>query len=182
MMRIFVAIPLPDEIREALAGLRRGLPDARWVAPENLHLTLRFIGEVPRPVAEDVDDALAGIDAPAFQLTLKGAGYFGPLQKARMLWIGVEENPLLVHLRNKVESALVRMGLPPDDRKFIPHVTLARIKGETGHHLANILAEHNTFRAGPIDVEEFVLYQSHTKSEGPVYEPLGAYPLRAMVE
>jgi 2'-5' RNA ligase len=177
-MRLFVALGLPEDVRQELAGLRRGLPDARWVAEDNYHITLRFIGGVTGATAEDVDDALMGVEAPAFTFHLKGVGHFGPLQKARMLWAGVEENPMLVHLRNKIESALVRIGLPPEDRKFVPHVTLARIKGETGHHLANILAEHNTYRSAEIEANAFTLYRSHTKHDGAVYEPLADYPLQ----
>ncbi len=179
MIRLFVALPLPHDIRLRLSTLASGVPGARWVAPENFHLTLRFIGEVPRSTAADIDDMLAGVRAPAFDMTLGGVDHFGPLRKARALWVGVQRNAALQHLHDKIESAVVRAGLPRETRKFVPHITLARIKGETGHHLANFLAGNSLFRAGPIEVDRFVLYASHMGREGSVYEELTDYQLFA---
>jgi 2'-5' RNA ligase len=150
MLRLFVAIGLPDRVRQRLTALERGIPGARWLPPENMHLTLRFIGEVNEGLAEDAASALSHVHAPAFSLTLAGVGHFGHLQRASAVWAGVEACPPLVRLRDNVESALVRAGFRPEGRKFKPHVTLARIRGETGHHLANFLAEHSTFRDGPV--------------------------------
>ena len=93
------------------------------------------------------------------------------------LWAGVARNPALQHLRDKVESAVVRAGQPPEGRKFVPHITLARFKIETGHHLANFLAEHNLLKICPIRIDRFTLFQSHMKRDGSVYEPLADYPL-----
>lgn len=177
MLRLFVAVPLPEDVRDRLAGFYRGIPGARWVEPDKLHLTLRFIGEVNEDTAEDIDDCLSSIAMPAFDVTLAGVHYFGKLHKARAVYAGVERNPSLRILYDKVEGALARAGLGKEERKFTPHVTLARIRGETGHHLANFLAEHNLERIGPFAVTEFVLYRSHLSSDGSIYEPLVDYPL-----
>jgi len=177
MLRLFVALPLPWEVRNRLDLLCGGIPGARWTPEDNFHLTLRFVGEVPESVAADVDDALATIRMPAFDLTLDGVGHFGPLQRARAVWAGVERNASLSRLQQKVDQTLMRAGLPADRRKFVPHVTLARIKGETGHHLADFLARNSMLRIGPIEVGSFALFASYLKPEGPVYEPLVHYSL-----
>ncbi len=177
MLRLFVAVPLPDSVQQQLERIAFGVPGANWVAAENRHVTLRFIGEVSEADAADIDDALQTIRAPAFNLTIESVGHFGPLRQARALWAGVARNPALQHLRDKVASAVVRAGQPPEGRKFIPHVTLGRIRGETGHHLANFLAQHSMLRLGPIAADHFTLFQSHLKRDGSLYEPLADYAL-----
>src|ERR671938_2153776 len=128
MLRLFVGIPLSPELHLRLSLLCNGLPGAKWVEPGNFHVTLRFIGEVDEGRAADIDEALAEIRAPRFELAVAGVGIFGTAAKARMLWAGVEKNPALLHLHDKVESALMRLGLEPEERRYTPHVTLARIK------------------------------------------------------
>jgi 2'-5' RNA ligase len=177
MLRLFIAVPLPEDIQDALGAISTGIPGAAWTPNDNMHLTLRFIGEVDAAAAHDIDDMLLGVRPPAFDLTIEGVGHFGPLREARLLWAGVPRVPQLVHLRDKVESAVVRAGQKPETRKFMPHVTLARLKGETGHHLANFLAENSLLRLGPFPVTHFTLFRSHLKRSGSVYEPLADYPL-----
>jgi len=177
MLRLFVAVALPEAVQERLERIAFGIPGANWVPGENMHITLRFIGEVSGHDAGDIDDALAGLRARAFDLAIEGVGHFGPMRQARAVWAGTARNPALHHLREKVESALVRAGQRPEGRKFAPHVTLARIRGETGHHLANFLAENSLFKIGPIRIDSFTLFRSHLKREGSVYEPLAEYPL-----
>ena len=127
-MRLFVALELPWTLRERLAALAgAGLPGARWVPPENYHLTLRFIGETPGHRAEDIDVALAGLRARRFTLTMAGLGTFTKGGRSTALWVGVERNPQLEHLQSKIETALQRCGLDPERRRFQPHVTLARL-------------------------------------------------------
>ena len=104
-MRLFVALTLPDGIRAELARLCYGLPGARWGNPDNMHVTLRFIGEVDNPSAEDIDSALGGIHAPGFPVTLSGMGSFGSAAKVRAAWVGIEAPPALNVLREKIESA-----------------------------------------------------------------------------
>jgi 2'-5' RNA ligase len=177
MLRLFVAVPLPLAVQERLERIAFGIPGANWVPGDNMHITLRFLGDISNDEAADIDEALMGVRAPAFDLTIEGVGHFGSLRQARVLWAGVTRNPALQHVRDKVESAMVRAGQPPEGRKFAPHVTLARFKVETGHHLANFLAEHSLLKIGPIRVDRFTLFQSHQKRDGTLYEPLADYPL-----
>jgi RNA 2',3'-cyclic 3'-phosphodiesterase len=176
-MRLFVAIPLPDPLRSRLRSLCSGLPGARWVSPENLHLTLRFIGEVEGHDAEDIDAALSGIHLPRFPLTLAGVGDFGAGRRLRSVWVGVEANGMLERLQGKVEQAVQRAGQPPEKRKFKPHVTLARFKSHPGAKLESYFAERSLFRAAPFEVSEFILYSSYLAQEGAIYSPEAVYPL-----
>ena len=177
MLRLFVALDLTEEIRRRLAGLAGGVPGARWTEPENLHLTLRFIGEVPEDQAMDIDAALAEVRAPAFPLILDGVGVFGSARRARVLWAGVERSEALAHLQAKVESALVRCGLPADERKFSPHITQPRLKDAPADRIGRFLSDRGLFRAGPMPVEHVTLYRSHLGNGGAVYEALREYPL-----
>ena len=177
MIRLFVGLGLPEPLRETLSMMERGIPGARLIEADNYHVTLRFIGEVAEDRAEDIDLALGAVQAPRFALSLAGVGHFGKLRKARSVWAGVEASAPLNHLQARVESAIVRAGNAPEERRFKPHVTLARIKGETGHHLANFLSEHGDFRAPPFEVDDFQLYESRLTRHGPVYRSLRSYAL-----
>ena len=179
MLRLFVALDLTDEVRQRLAGLAGGVPGARWTGLESMHLTLRFIGEVPEDQAMDIDAALAEIRAPAFTLTFDGVGMFGSGRRARVLWAGVERNEALAHLQAKVESALVRCGLPAEERKFSPHITLARLKDAPADRIGRFLSDRGLFRAGPMPVDHLTLYRSHLGNGGAVYEALREYPLES---
>lgn len=177
MLRLFVAIELPEDLRLRLSSLAGGVPNANWVPEENIHLTLRFIGEVDEAVAEDIDEALSQIEAPAFELTLSGVGQFGGGRGSRVLWAGVERNDRLLHLNGKIESALVRIGLEREERKYSPHITLARLKKAPTDRIGRFLAENGLFRAGPVPVRSFALIVSHMTRHGSIYEPASHYPL-----
>ncbi|HYG84655.1 MAG TPA: RNA 2',3'-cyclic phosphodiesterase [Azospirillum sp.] len=177
MIRLFVALDFPDDVRDRLAGLAGGVPGARWTDPSNLHLTLRFIGEVPGHTAADIDATLSEIEVPGFDLTLDGVGMYGSNRHARVLWAGVERTEALTHLQSKVESALVRCGLEPEERKFSPHVTLARLKDAPKERIGRFLEERGLFRAGPMRIDHFTLYRSLLGKGGAVYEALREYPL-----
>ena len=176
MIRLFVALELPESLRSRLSMLQGGVPGARWATGEQLHLTLRFIGEVDGHVAHDVDDALAGIRAPAFALELAGVGEFGG-KNPRALWAGVRSSEALLHLQKKVETALQRIGLPAEERKFSPHVTLARLKAAPREKVVQFLTHHALFASGPFNVDHFVLFSSHLGSGGSVYHAERTYPL-----
>ncbi len=178
MMRLFVALDLPETVRQRLAMLQAGLPNARWIRAENLHVTLRFIGEVEEHRAQDLDSALSRIEAPAFDLTLVGVDFFGPDRKPQSLLAVVERSDPLQFLRDKVDRAVAAAGLGLDDRKFRPHVTLGRLRGGPHSRTGRWLGENGLLRAGPVPVTEFVLYRSHLGHEGSVYEPLAAYSLK----
>jgi len=177
-MRLFVGIALPEDIRFQLSLLCSGLPNVRWVPPENFHITLRFIGEVDGGVMQDIDASLAGVRAPQFSLGLGGVGHFGNGGNVRVIWAGVEKSPALRHLRDKVESAVVRAGLPPEGQKFNPHVTLARPKSAPPTaKLQDFLAHNNLFRPPSFAVTHFTLYQSFTGGEGSIYRAENSYAL-----
>ena len=177
MLRLFVAVPLPKDVQSDLAGLCSGVPGARWVAADNMHLTLRFIGEVGRGDADDIHQALGRIHLPAFDLVVSGVGCFESGHKVHTLWANVEKSELLSRLREKVEAAVVREGLEPERRKFKAHVTLARFRRGTTGRIGAYIENHDRFRSGPFRVEHFTLFRSHLGSEGPHYEPLAEYPL-----
>jgi RNA 2',3'-cyclic 3'-phosphodiesterase len=177
-MRLFVALDMPWSVREQLAALSgTGIPGARWVPPENYHLTLRFIGDIPGHVARDVDGALLAIRARGFALTLTGMGTFAKGGISNALWVGVERTQSLDHLRNKIETALQRCGLEPERRKFQPHVTLARLDNPAEGKVAAFVQAHNLFRTEPIPVEHFTLFSSLLNKDHAVYTPEVEYEL-----
>jgi RNA 2',3'-cyclic 3'-phosphodiesterase len=173
MLRLFVGIALPPELKLVLSRLAGGLPGARWVDPGNYHVTLRFIGEVDEGLASDLDAHLAGIRARRFTMTLAGIGSFN----ARNLFVGVDRNADLAHLQEKVENAVARSGIEPENRRFAPHVTLARLKGKPDAKLGQYLAEHALFRAAPFDVAQFQLVASYLTKSGSIYEDQAGYAL-----
>ncbi len=177
-MRLFIGLTLPKEARLALADLQSGLPGARWVNPENLHLTLRFIGEVDRGSAEDIALVLSDIVAPGFSLNLSGLGCFESKGRVRALWVGVLKSNNLKRLHEKVESAVVRAGLEPERRKFKPHVTLARFRnGSSNERIGMFIQNHNDINVAPFVVNRFTLLRSYLGHTGSVYEPLADYEL-----
>jgi len=178
MLRLFVGIEFPAELKLRLSLLRSGIPGAKWVDPGNFHLTLRFIGEIGEDLAADIDEALSRLRARRFMLQIAGTGVFGGGDKPRSLWAGVERNPELAALRDKIEQALIRAGLPPETRKFAPHVTLARLQNPALDKLGDFLAAHARFRADPLPVDGFSLIASFQTKSGSVYEDQADYPLR----
>lgn len=177
MLRLFVGIEFPPELKLHLSLLQSGIAGARWIDPGNFHLTLRFIGEVDEGTAADVDEALLRLKARRFAVQLAGVGVFGG-DKLRTLWVGVEREPALVTLTGKIEQALIRAGLPPEPRKFAPHVTLARLRDPRRGELQEYLAAHAQFRAMPLPVAEFSLIASYPTKAGSVYEDQASYPLQ----
>ncbi|HEY0283359.1 MAG TPA: RNA 2',3'-cyclic phosphodiesterase [Rhizomicrobium sp.] len=176
-MRLFVAIALPDEVARSLAALQAGVPGARWQAREQLHLTLRFIGEVDGRDAASIDDALAAITAPAFSLELKGVGAFGG-KRPHALWAGVVPSEPLLHLQRKIESALQRIGLEAEGRKYTPHVSLARLKGTPNGHVVDFLTDHALYASPPFTASGFILYSSLLTPNGSIYRAEKAYRLK----
>jgi 2'-5' RNA ligase len=178
-MRLFVALDLPWTLREQLSGLATGLQGARWIAPENYHVTLRFIGEMPGHRAAEIDAALAALRARGFALELAGVGAFDRGGRPASLWAGVARNPALDHLQSKVETALQRAGVPAERRRFAPHVSLARVDGTPPGRLAAWMQAHNLFRTAPVPVEHFTLFSSRLGKEQSVYTPEVEYALVA---
>ena len=161
MIRLFVAIDLPEDVRERLHQMGGGVPGARWNKVEMLHLTLRFIGDVPEDVAADISAELAHIKFPAFDLILDSVGCFGEGRKTRILWAGIQPCPELSALKSKVDVALTRVGVQADrHHKFSPHITLARLRHPPADRVLQWLQTCAGFYAGPITVDHFTLYSS----------------------
>jgi 2'-5' RNA ligase len=175
-IRLFVGLAVDPEIAERLAVIGAGIPGARWVAARNLHLTLRFIGEVDEGAAHEIHEALATLALPRSSLTLEGFGTFGSRQP-HTLWAGVAPDEALERLQAKVETTLVHAGLPPEPRKFFPHVTLARLRNAQPPRLQAFITLNSPFRAGPTPVGHFTLFRSHLSRSGAEYEAVAEYPL-----
>lgn len=176
-MRLFVALALPDSVLRSLLALQSGVPGARWRTRDQLHLTLRFIGQVDGPDAAKVDDVLSLVSAPKFSLALKGVGEFGG-RTPHTLWAGVRDGEPVVFLQRKIETALQRAGFPPEQRKFQPHVTLAKLKGWPRRRVIDFLTDHALYASEAFDVDEFILYSSTPTPNGSLYRAERAYRLR----
>jgi len=177
MSRLFTGIEIPAEQREELARIRVPLPGGKWIEPENVHLTLRFAGDIDNVQAAEFVDRLSSISINAFELRLAGLGAFGG-NEPRSIWAGVESSPELEALARANERAARAAGLPPDARGFKPHVTLARIKYATADEIARVLQRIGAFRSRPFLVGRFVLFSSRPKSGGGPYVVEEAFPLR----
>ncbi len=177
MIRLFVAIELPEEVKARLGALSVGVSGARWVRLENLHLTLRFIGDVDEGRLQDIDEALGLVRAPGFEAALEGVGCFPPRGAPKVIWVGVEKNGALVRLRDKVESALVRTGLAPEGRKYAPHVTLARPHHARMGRIQEFMSGNLSFTAGPFPVRNFTLFSSFLSRNGAIHRVEAEYPL-----
>ena len=176
MPRLFTALEIPRDAALSLSLLRGGLPGARWIDVENYHLTLRFIGDVEGHVADEIADALDRVRRPSFLLTLSGVGAFGQ-KKPHAVWAGTAASPDLYALQAEIERICRRLGLPADQRKFTPHVTLARLKNAAPHDVASYLSARGNFSAAPFRVSRFVLMSSRESVGGGPYVVEEAWPL-----
>ncbi len=177
MIRLFVGIEVPGELRRRMALIQTGVERARWVAEENIHLTLRFIGEVAEDVAGDAADALATVHAKPFALRVDGAGHFESRKRVRALWLGVERSDALLGLRERIESALVRAGLEPERRKYMPHITIARLNNASPGLARDWLSANAMFRAVPFTVDSLTLFSSHLSREKAIHTAEAEFPL-----
>lgn len=177
MMRLFAALPVPDDAAERLQSLQRGLP-GRLNRPETMHLTLAFFGETPETVAFDLDGALSKINAPRFSWWLDGVGAFGG-GRPSVFYAVVRPDLALTLLHAKVAQAARSAGARVDAGRFTPHVTLSRLsKGAvTAQQAAKALAARGAFLHGPIEATQFALYRSHLGRGGPIYQEINAYSL-----
>jgi len=176
MPRLFTALEIPRDAALSLSLLRGGLPGARWIDVENYHLTLRFIGDVEGHVADEIANALDRIRRPSFSLTLSGVGAFGS-RKPHAIWAGVTASPDLNALQAEIERICQRLGVPSDPRKFVPHVTLARLKNASDGDVARYLSAHGNFATMPFKVSRFVLMSSRDSVGGGPYIVEEAWPL-----
>ncbi|KAJ0343968.1 hypothetical protein COL154_014044 [Colletotrichum chrysophilum] len=178
MPRLFTALEIPRDAAMTLSLLRGGLPGARWIDVESYHLTLRFIGDVEGHTADEFANALDRVRRHEFTLTLTGVGAFGS-KKPHSLWAGVSASPDLMALQSEIDRICQRLGLPADPRKFMPHVTIARLRQPRVDAVASYLAGRGNFRAGPFKVDHFVLMSSKESVGGGPYLVEEEYPLVA---
>ncbi|MGA7906326.1 MAG: RNA 2',3'-cyclic phosphodiesterase [Candidatus Sulfotelmatobacter sp.] len=194
-MRIFIAIDIDEAIRERIArfldGVRGFAPDVRWVRPESLHVTLKFIGEKPEPAVEQIKQALATIRESAVDLSLRGYGFFPGAKAPRVFWIGFEAGQQLAVLAATVEEKMASLGIAREDHPFSPHLTLARGPGGSGsprrekgdranpnfQKLQEKLAAMPALEFGTMTAGDFILYQSQLSPKGAKYTPLARFAL-----
>jgi RNA 2',3'-cyclic 3'-phosphodiesterase len=177
MPRLFTALEIPSEIGQSIARLRGGLPGARWIEPENYHLTLRFIGDIDDALAEEIADLLSNVERPAFNLRIDGLDSFGG-HKPRAVVAAVPAVAQLVELQADHERIMQRVGLAPE-RKYRPHVTLARLRDTSSRQVADFLSIKQPFRSLQFPVSRFVLYSSRASVGGGPYVVEAGYPLVA---
>lgn len=176
MHRLFVAIRPPEPIRELLIDAMDTAADFRWQDDEQLHITLRFIGEVDRPIANDLADALSRVRAERFELRVSGLGRFEQ-RSSGALWTGVEPKAPVAALAAKVERICQSVGLEPEHRAFHPHITLARWKSRRTREVERFLVRHRGLVSDPFEVAEFILFESQLSRHGAHYEAVATYPL-----
>lgn len=177
MPRLFTGIEIPAEIGERLAFLNGGLPGARWITKDNYHLTLRFVGDVDMHIANDIAESLDRVQRLGFAISIDGLSSFGT-RKPHAIVARVQPSRPLMEMQAEQERMFQRLGLRPDQRKFTPHVTLARLRGASGRDIANYLATHGNFFSVPIPVSRFVLFSARNSVGGGPYVVEEAYPLR----
>jgi 2'-5' RNA ligase len=178
MPRLFTGLEIPSDIGQALATLRGGLPGARWINPENYHLTLRFIGDVDDTVAHEVASLLGRVKRGAFDLHFEGLTSFGG-RKPRAVVANISPAQALLDVQAEQERLMQRIGLEPEGRKYTPHVTLARLRESSSRDVAEYLAARGFFRTSPFKVSRFVLFSSRASVGGGPYVVEASYPLSA---
>jgi 2'-5' RNA ligase len=179
MIRLFAAIAIPGEIAAPLmAATGFGVHGARWSPLENLHITLRFAGDIAESLAEDLDSALGSVTSPPFQLTIAGVGSFGDASGLAAIWAGVSPSEPLSVLHGRCEAAARRAGLKPDPRAWKPHVTVAYLKGADPAEVARWTQANSLLRSPPFTVDRFGLYSSWRTRSGSAYRLERSYSLR----
>ena len=183
MLRLFTGLEIPADVGQSLSMLRGGLPGARWIDPENYHVTLRFIGDVDDTVAHEVASMLGRVRREAFELRVEDLVSFGG-RKPRAIVATLGPAKLgpakaLMELQAEHERLMQRVGLEPEGRKYIPHVTLARLRESSSRQVADYLALRAPFRSPPFKVSRFVLFSSRASVGGGPYVVEAAYPLAA---
>ncbi len=176
MHRLFVAIPPPRQVRDLLIDIMDEGSDFRWQDDLQLHLTLRFVGEVDRPIAEDLVASLGRIRASPFSIRINGVGHFEQ-RNSGALWAGVEPKNPLAALAAKIERSCQQIGLEPERRAFHPHITLARWKGRRTREVADFLQRRCDLASQPFEIDAFTLFESRLSKYGAHYEEAARYPL-----
>ena len=176
-MRLFVAIDLPKDFKQQIAMLHFGIPGAHWANPENAHVTLNFLGDIRQADVTDIALALGKIKAPAFEINMESVGVFGNAKRPRIVWAGIQAAPELLFLQQKTATALARCGVKLEERRFKPHVTLARVHSAPYERIRDYLTDHALFKSEPMLVDYFTLFSSRLGHGGPHYEEEFIYDL-----
>ena len=176
MHRLFVAIRPPDRIRDLLLGAMGGISGARWLNDDQIHLTLRFIGEVDRHLASDIHAALGAVHHPRFEIALAGISAFERRGVPETVWAGVTPQEPVRALHRKIDQAMTRVGVAPDSRAFVPHVTLARLKRSSGP-VRGLIEAAGGLTSPLFTVERFGLFESKLTPEAAVYTEVESYRL-----
>ena len=176
MPRLFTGLELPSQVIQTLSLMRGGLPGARWIDPDNYHLTLRFIGDVDTGLAREIAFMLGQVKRKDFELRLDGLISFGG-NRPRAVVATVAPSQALMELQAEHERLLRRVGLEPEGRKYTPHVTLARLRDSSSRQVAEYLGDRGSFRSAPFRAERFVLFSSRNAVGGGPYVVEAAYPL-----
>ena len=176
MHRLFAALRPPRPIRARLLAAMGGVRGARWLDEDQLHLTLRFIGEVDRHAAADVHAALGAVHHPGFEIALNGIGAFERRGQPTTIWAGVAPHEPLKALHKKIDQACLRAGVEPDRRAYMPHITLARL-GRGAGPVQALIEDSGALTSEPFAIEEFRLYESELGAEGPIYSVVASYRL-----
>ncbi|MGA7291973.1 MAG: RNA 2',3'-cyclic phosphodiesterase [Terriglobales bacterium] len=197
-MRIFIGIDLAPELRARIDRLLDGVqgfaPDARWVRPESLHVTLKFIGEQKQEQVEAIAERLQRVEGVVFEVRLAGYGFFPTAKAPRVFWIGIHTGAELGELAEKIDMAVAELGIPREDRTYSPHLTLARAGGRSGSPkwrkgdspnavfavLEKRLTDMGKLDFGTMTAREFILYQSQLSAAGSKYTKLKRFPLRPL--
>ena len=175
--RLFFALRPPAPIREALLSLTEQVSGARWQDDNQLHLTLRYIGEIDEGAAEDIAEAARHLAFTPFDIAVEGCSFFARKGIPTQLYAAVKRDDRLTALHKKLDRICVRCGVEPEQREFVPHITLARLNRSTGP-LDTFLASHGAVKFGPWRVDDYILYESHLREQGSLYEPLCTYSAR----
>jgi RNA 2',3'-cyclic 3'-phosphodiesterase len=177
MQRLFVGLDPPESIKQFLLGLQGGISAARWQTIEQLHLTLRFIGEVDRHMARDVAASLNAISYAPFSIALSGSGTFDKHGKIHTLYIGVTPDSPVRTLHNKVDAALTRIGIAPEQKNYLPHITLARLNQSSGA-VTHFMSSQGGVTSAPFEITHLCLYESTLTRDAAAYTIIERYPLR----
>ena len=177
MPRLFIAVDLTGTMKKNLETIFFGIPGARWVALDQLHLTVRFIGEVDGALFLDIKNTLEEISISPFDIQLKGVGHFPPRGTPRVIWVGLEKSESVQLLRKKIDGALLRIGIEPEGRKFSPHITLARLKNTPLQKVADFLSGNGLFSQEPFQIDDFKLYSSTLTPKGAIHKVERVYSL-----
>lgn len=177
-MRLFVAIPMPESVKNNLAELRRPIDGVRWQQKDKLHLTLKFLGDTNPDRLPNLKIALDRIETSSFSITLQGLGYFPKGNYPRVLWAGIKKNQSLQELYRSIEQKCTDLGFEAEQRSFKPHITIARIEGGSKSDIMSFINQNKEFNLQEVPVEEFVLYESKLNPDGAEHHRIKTFPLQ----